>query len=186
MLDTIARTLDFPGLTQERPEKKTYEVEQLLRAYRVLLIIDNFETITDPVLQTWLLQVPEPSKVIVTTRELSRAWWTTWPIQVGKMTEAEAQQLIDERTHVLSLPPVIREPALFEQFLHLTEGNPKAITLSLGLHKYERRPLHQIIADLRSGQGELFDDLFARAWQVIDEAARRIVLVASFFVGGNG
>src|SRR6266540_843097 len=48
-------------------------------------------------------------------------------------------------------------------------------------HKYERRPLPQVVDDLYAARGELFDDLFARAWALLDEAARRVLLVATFF-----
>jgi hypothetical protein len=37
-----------------------------------------------------------------------------------------------------------------------------------GLLKYERRPLQQIIADLYAARGDLFDDLFSRAWALLD------------------
>lgn len=184
VLDEIAYTLGYRSFTQCKHEEKKYEVGQLLRHYRVLLIVDNFETITDQALQEWLLQIPEPSKAIVTTRELSRSWWSSWPIHVEKMTDAEADQLIAERVQVLGIPRVVNNAEQLGHFLELTEGNPKAITISLGLHKYEHRPFQDIIDDLRAAQGELFDNLFTRAWGLLDEAARRVLLLASLFVDG--
>ncbi|MFP4436516.1 MAG: NB-ARC domain-containing protein, partial [Chloroflexaceae bacterium] len=74
VLDSIARTLDYPGFTQFPHDEKQYEVEQLLRRQKVLLIIDNAETITDGALFTWLLRLPEPSKALITTREYHRAF----------------------------------------------------------------------------------------------------------------
>jgi LuxR family glucitol operon transcriptional activator len=50
-----------------------------------------------------------------------------------------------------------------------------------GLLKYERRPLQQIIDDLYVARGDLFDDLFSRAWVLLDEAGRRILMVMTFF-----
>jgi len=47
VLDTIARTLGYPGFTQLAHDEKQYEVEHMLRRQKVLLIIDNAETITD-------------------------------------------------------------------------------------------------------------------------------------------
>ena len=46
VLDEIARTLDYPGFTQFEHNEKRREVEQLLKRQRVLLIVDNFETIS--------------------------------------------------------------------------------------------------------------------------------------------
>jgi LuxR family glucitol operon transcriptional activator len=52
----------------------------------------------------------------------------------------------------------------------------------MGLLKYERRPLQQIVDDLYAARGDLFDDLFSRAWALLNEAAKRILMVATFFV----
>ncbi|NTU81389.1 MAG: hypothetical protein HGA45_18755 [Chloroflexales bacterium] len=68
VLDEIARTLDYPGFAQFEHEEKRREVEQLLRRQRVLLVVDNFETVTDGALLTWLLRLPEPSKALMTLR----------------------------------------------------------------------------------------------------------------------
>jgi tetratricopeptide (TPR) repeat protein len=38
-----------------------------------------------------------------------------------------------------------------------------------------------VVDDLYAARGELFDDLFTRAWALLDEAARRVLLVATFF-----
>ena len=92
VLDEIARTLDYPGFTQFAHDEKRYEVEQLLRRQKVLLIIDNFETITDDALLDWLLRLPEPSKAIITTREYRREFRSSWPIDLSGMTDTEARR----------------------------------------------------------------------------------------------
>jgi tetratricopeptide (TPR) repeat protein len=55
--------------------------------------------------------------------------------------------------------------------------------LTLGLIKYEHRPLQQVVDDLYAARGELFDDLFERAWALLDEAGRRVLLAMVFFLG---
>jgi len=55
-----------------------------------------------------------------------------------------------------------------------------------GLLKYERRPLQQIIADLYAARGDLFDDLFSRAWALLDAAGQRILMVMTFFPDSAG
>src|SRR5436853_78089 len=91
VLDEIARTLDYPGFTQFAHDEKLYEVGQLLKRQRVLVVVDNFETITDGALLAWLLRLPEPSKVLVTSREYSRAFRnSTVVVDLHGMREAEA------------------------------------------------------------------------------------------------
>lgn len=90
LLDEVARTLDYAGLTQCTHEEKLYEISQLLKRQRVLVVVDNFETITDGALLSWLLRLPEPSKAIITTREYRRELRSSWPVDLRGMTEEEA------------------------------------------------------------------------------------------------
>jgi hypothetical protein len=182
VLDTIARTLDYPGFTQFAHDEKQYEVEQLLRRQKVLLIIDNAETITDGALFTWLLRLPEPSKAIITTREYQRSYRRGgWPVELRGMSGEEAHTLLHQRLERLRIAHLVHDQTQLEPLLEATGGNPKAITMVAGLLKYERRPLQQIIDDLYAARGDLFDDLFSRAWTLLDEAGKRIFMVMTFF-----
>jgi tetratricopeptide (TPR) repeat protein len=182
LLDEIVRTLDYPGFTQFAHEEKQREVEQLLRRQRVLLIVDNFETITDGALLSWLLRLPEPSKAIVTTREYQRGYRRNcWPVELRGMQEAEAEKLIRQRLRTLKIERLISDPAQLAPLIAGTGGNPKAIEVALGCLKYERWPIQQIVDDLESARGELFDDLFTRSWALLDEAARRVLLALPLF-----
>lgn len=182
VLDDIARTLDYPSLAQLEPEAKQREVENLLRQQRVLVIVDNAETITDDRLIDWLLRVPEPSKSLITAREYQRAFRRGgWPVELRGMAEVEARALIAQRLRVLKLEHRLADPAQTAAIIAATGGNPLAIELTLGIIKYERRPVAQVIEDLYAARGELFDTLFQRAWALIDEAARRVLLVLTLF-----
>jgi hypothetical protein len=187
VLDTIARTLDYPGFTQFPHAEKQYEVEQLLRRQKVLLIIDNAETITDGALFTWLLRLPEPSKAMMTTREYQRAYRRGgWPVELRGMRDEEARTLLQQRLERLRIAHLVHDLAHLEPLLVATGGNPKAITMVAGLLKYERRPLQQIVDDLYAARGEIFDDLFSRAWTLLDAAGQRILMVMTFFPDSAG
>ncbi|RRR74169.1 MAG: NACHT domain-containing protein [Candidatus Viridilinea halotolerans] len=182
VLDTIARTLDYPGFAQFEHNEKQHEVEQLLRRQRVLLIVDNFETITDGALLTWLLRLPEPSKALITSRAYSRAFRnSTIVVELRGMTVEEVQSLITHRLRILRIDQHVASMEQLDPLIVATGGNPKAIEITLGLIKYERRPLPQIVDDLYAARGEIFTDLFERAWALLDEAARRVLMVATFF-----
>ncbi len=181
VLDGIARTLNYPGFTQYEHSEKQYEVEQLLRRQRVLVIVDNFETITDGALLAWLLRLPEPSKALVTTREYRREWRSSWSVELRGMREAEAWELMNQRIRMLRLDQFVADQSLLEPLLMATGGNPKAIEMTLGLVKYEGRSLQQVVDDLYAARCDLFDDLFDRSWALLDEAARRVLMVATFF-----
>ncbi|MDZ4718576.1 MAG: NB-ARC domain-containing protein [Roseiflexaceae bacterium] len=182
VLDEIARTLDYPGFTQFAHEEKRREVEQLLRRQRVLVVIDNFETITDTALLAWLLDLPEPSKALITTREYRREFRRGgWPVELRGMSETEAFAFVEERLRLLRIDRLASDHTQLEPLIAITGGNPKALELALGLIKYERRSLRQVIDDLYAARGDLFADLFVRAWALLDEATQHSLLAMSLF-----
>jgi LuxR family glucitol operon transcriptional activator len=182
VLDEVARTLDYPGFTQFAHDEKRREVEQLLRRQRVLLVVDNFETITDGALLTWLLRLPEPSKALITSREYSRAFRSnTFVFNLRGMSDVEGSVFIDQRLRFLRIEQLVNDSTQLEPLVATTGGNPKAIEVALGLVKHDRRPLQQVVDDLHAARGNLFDDLFTRAWSLLDEAARCVLLSMTFF-----
>jgi tetratricopeptide (TPR) repeat protein len=186
VLDEIARTLDYPGVAQYDFEEKQREVEQLLKLRQVLLVVDNLETITDAALVGWLVRMPEPSKTLITSRNKPRILRDSWLVEVDGMRPDEANELITQRLRVLRLDKVTGTVAQFDPLIAVTGGNPKAIEIALGLIKHERRTTQQVVDDLAAARGTLFDDLFVRAWALLDEAARRVLLVMTFFPTSAG
>jgi tetratricopeptide (TPR) repeat protein len=181
VLDEIARTLDYPGIAQYEFEEKQREVEQLLKLRQVLLVVDNLETITDAALVGWLVRMPEPSKALVTSRSKPRALWNSWLVEVDGMRPDEAHELITQRLRAVRLDKGTGDLQQFAPLIAVTGGNPQAIEMALGLMKHARRTTQQVVDDLAAARGELFDDLCVRAWALLDQAARRVVLVMTFF-----
>lgn len=180
-LDQIAITLDYPGVTRFALSEKQHEVEQLLRRERVLLIVDNFETIEDPTLLPWLLDIPEPGKVIITTRGYLRNFGNCWPIELRGMTDDEAMDLIRERFRVLKMRQALLDHEDIMQLVRVTGGNPKAIEMATSFIKHNHRTIRQVVDDIRMGYGELFHNLFAQAWSLLDQTSRRVLLSLLFF-----
>jgi transcriptional regulator with XRE-family HTH domain len=181
VLDEIAQTLDLINLLERSEDDKRRNIEHALRSRRVLLIIDNFETITDTHLLRWLLALPEPSKVLITTREFRREFRQGgWQVELGSMSEDEALAFALQRLRALRFNDA-PQPGQIAPLIEAAGGNPKAIEMALGSLKLERRPLQEAVADLRHARGELFEELFARNWSLLDEAARRVLLAAALF-----
>lgn len=182
VLDEIARTLRFDGLIERGPDEKRREVEHVLRGRRVLVVADNFETVTDPLLLRWLLSLPEPSKAVITTREYRREYRLgTWPVELRGMTDAEARDFAAQRLRMLRLDPQAVTDDEVGQLAAATGGNPKAMEIALGGLKYEHRALQDVLDDLISARGDVFEDLLERAWSSLDEPARRALLAATLF-----
>ena len=154
VLDEIARTLDYPGLAQFAFDEKRREAEQLLRRMRVLVVLDNFETVTDAALADWLLRLPEPSKAIITTREYRRAFRSSWPIDLGGMTDAEARALIAERLRVLKLERDLDIGQMLREQAELL-GTPPVLVLDYIQHAARRL----CPDDMRLAASRLSDDI---------------------------
>lgn len=185
LLDTIARVLNYPYIIQQTPPaEKSTEVDRLLRGHRVLIIADNFETVTDPALITYLQNIPEPSKALITTRHGQLR--AVWPIPLRGLADAEALELIHRHARRLRLPTVAeaKDEAL-KLLVDVTGGNPYAIVTALGYLKGGSLALDSLVNALyRAGpdMDKIFNYIFNRAWEILSQDARHLLMVMPFFV----
>jgi tetratricopeptide (TPR) repeat protein len=185
VLDEIAHTLEHTGIAGLPFRDKKREVEKLLRYQRVLLIIDNAETITDETLMAWLIDLPEPSKAIVTSRIRSEIFFnnTTW-VKLGGMLDDEARELVRYYAGILKIETVVYQAADIDMLIRTTGGNPKAIMMALGYIKHNDQPLSFVLNGLQSARGELFDDLFKHSWNLLSTEAQHVLCSMALFSFG--
>jgi tetratricopeptide (TPR) repeat protein len=180
LLDAVARTLEYPGITQQPVEEKRIGVRRLLQEKPYMLIVDNFETITDDGVRDFLLNLPEPSKVLITTREQKLR--QVWAISLKGLTESEALALIRSEGRRLGLTSL--ERAEGQVLLHLyqaTGGAPLAIKWAVGQIKQKGQSLDTVLAALHEARGSIFDNIFARSWGLLSADARQVLIVVPIF-----
>jgi hypothetical protein len=178
-LDEIARVLDYPGLTALAFSERRREVENLLRREPILLVIDNAETITDATLLEWLARLPGPSKALVTSRFALPGLAHAYLVELVPMVAHETRALIAEwlpRSKLRGLSGTLDH---LMPVAEVAAGNPKAIELALGLLQHRSRD--EVIEDLRAARNTLFDELFNRAWDLLDGAMQRVILAIPLF-----
>jgi tetratricopeptide (TPR) repeat protein len=186
VLDEIAITLGYPGCTSFDVRKKRSEVDSMLRNRRVLLILDNFETITDDGLIAWLLRLPEPSKALLTTRHYQAEFQRgVWLVEPGGMSPDEAGRLIDQRANQLNLTP-ITDAAMRNRLIRLTGGNPRALELIISQVKFTHRALADLLDTVAAPESDLLDEIFAQSWALLTPEARLVLRVATLFVASVG
>jgi LuxR family transcriptional regulator, glucitol operon activator len=169
----------------EQLEDKKFEVDHLLRTERVLVIIDNFDTIVDPDLIKWIEKVPEPSKVLITSRTHQSAWQRIWTVELRGLKDSEALAFIRQEAKALELAFI--EAKTVDELISLarrTGGNPRAIEMSLGCIKGGNVGYDDVIDQLRvAGPAveAIFNTLFDQSWRLLSEKARRALLVVPLF-----
>ena len=143
---------------------------------RTLFVIDNFETLQDPIeVFQWIDDhVRVPNKVLITTR--SRDFRADFPIEVGGMTEKEAGELIDRRATALGIQD-LSTPRYRRRLIEESEGHPYVIRLVLGEAAVQRKQVTPAGA-LSSANGVL-DALFRRTFDALSAGAQRVFLLLS-------
>jgi tetratricopeptide (TPR) repeat protein len=188
VLDEIALTLGYPGYTQFEPARKQREVELLLKQQRVLVVVDNLETVSDQALIRWLMRLPEPSKALITTREFRPEFQQgAWVVELRGMEAHESDQLILNRARQIGMrPPPDAETR--RELGQRAGGNPRAIELLLGLMKRSGQSAREVIDLWVAAQGEraggadhALTELFVAGWASLDGEARQVLLAATLF-----
>ena len=87
----IAIALQREDITRAREEEQNEIVRQALTQQRTLLVIDNFETIDDENVLSFLRELPDPTKALVTTRHRIDI---AYPIRLVGMPLEEGLELI--------------------------------------------------------------------------------------------
>jgi tetratricopeptide (TPR) repeat protein len=181
LLDAIARTLEYPGIAQRPAEEKQVAVRKLLQEKPYLIIVDNFETITDGGVRGFLLNLPEPSKALITTREQKLR--QVWSISLKGLAESEALGLIRSTGKRLGLRALEQgEDRVLRHLYNATGGAPLAIKWAVGQIKQRGQSLDSVLKALSEARGEAFDSIFTRSWDLLSENAVQILLVMPIFV----
>lgn len=180
-LKIIAQVLEYSQnlSTFDSIEERESAILGILNNYRVFFVFDNFESVTDEKLLHFIKDIPDKSRILVTTRngevEIS-----------GDQTEREIPPL----DHKDSLDVIKREltdkrinnvnEKLIERIYEITGGIPQAIIWAVGQLSYFT--IEDIALEVNSGSGTIFEKLFASSWNLLDTIHKDIVRGALFFV----
>lgn len=181
VLDTIARTLDYPFITQLSPEEKRHEVARRLQQQSCLLIVDNFETVMDEALHQFVLSLPEPSKCLITSRVQSLR--QARAVSLRGMAEEEALLLIkNEGIRLgLNLAALTENEDNFHRFYEATGGAPLAIRWAIGQIKQRGQSIEGVLNSLHGARGDIFEFIFQRAWSLLSEPAQKVLTIMPVF-----
>ena len=123
----IAKTLDRSEIKHALPEDQGARVQEALARQHTLLIVDNLETMEDKqMILSFLYDLPQSVKVVMTTRERGYYWS---PIRLEQLAKEAALNLIEQQAQEKEIR-VSKENAL-KLYEHIG-GIPAALVYAIG------------------------------------------------------
>ena len=175
----ISATLELGDISQLSVDERSALIRATLASRRILIIIDNLETVDDQSVINFLLELPAPSKAIVTTRNRIDV---AYPIRLTGMDWNDAQILIAEECRKKSVD-LIDEDArhLFDR----TGGVPIALVWSIAQLSLGYTP-ETMLNRLGQPTGDIARFCFEKVVESIQGKPSYILLcVLSFFDEGT-
>jgi tetratricopeptide (TPR) repeat protein len=169
----VLRRLDIVNAT---PEYQSSLVRQALTDQRVLIVLDNYETINDKNVFSFLLNLPAPTKCIVTTRHRIDINSMN-PIRLTGMSDEEAMALIQLECKMKAIS-ISGSDAII--LLKNTGGIPLAIRTCIG-QLAKGFSFHSILSNLQGTTGDLAKFCFEYSFKNIDALAQKVLLALSLF-----
>jgi tetratricopeptide (TPR) repeat protein len=188
----IATVLEQPAILQADAEQRRSLVERALAAQRALLIVDNLETVDDEELLTFLRELPDPTKAIVTTRHRIDI---AYAIRLAGMPEPDAKALMlveaARKGVELALAPESVESkvesasmtsvAVLDDLYRKTGGIPLAIVWSIALMSMGYS-VESVLRRLGSGHSDIARFCFAESVvHIRDRDAYKLLLALALF-----
>jgi tetratricopeptide (TPR) repeat protein len=175
----IAVALQRDDITRASGDQQGELVRRALTQQRTLLIIDNLETVDDTNVITFLRELPDPTKAIVTTRHRIDA---AYPIRLGDMPWLDAQKLIVQQAEEKKVK-LTGEQA--KRLYARTGGVPLAISWSIAQIGFGY-PIRTVLRRLSQPHEDIARFCFEEALALIRKypAARHLLLALSLFETG--
>lgn len=191
VLNKIAEVLEHPSIGQipvDKLQLKKKQVEELLRHdnNRLLLVIDNFETIDDQELEDWLQTLEDPTKVLITSQKQGFSFCN---VNLTSLNDRDAVALIRMYAQAKDLNHLIStSDEKIGNLARITGGNPLAIRLAIGQINGGNLTLDQVVTNLKEGNPTtsidlVFDKIHETSWISIGANAQQLLLAVPLFVG---
>ncbi len=170
-------------LFQETPpadleEKKKLAMEYL-SAWKMLLVLDNMETVQDGRILNFVQQLPPDTKakVLITSRQKTGSWELPFPIQ--ELNSFEVREFLKIRSEEMNLNFPLDDMTT-EKVLKATGGLPLAIQWVLGQYRIKNN-VEGIMQNVLGRDSPVLEFSFRNIWRVLSSDAKAILSVLSIF-----
>ena len=178
LIKTILDVTGFQGYETNDPVALAKEV---LTISKSLLVLDNLETVSDPDLYNFLQDVPDPSRVLATTR--TRFEGSHKNLRLTALPRQHALDMIHQLASELDSPELSQEGN--ESLVGLIDrvgGIPLAIRLAVG-RIATGLPLRSYLDKLDTGeaQHDLLEFCFSESWSNLENDSRLTLMATIIF-----
>jgi hypothetical protein len=196
VLDSIARQLGALDVPRLKGVEKEARVRALLKAQRVLVVLDNLETAKEPQneIARRLRPLLDPSKALFTSRH--RFQGDLYSINLPGLDEDGALRLIHQEAQEKGFSRIASAQASeLKQVAQATGGSPLALKLVVG--QLHHLPLDRVLSQLRDVQlpeGESDEDeyvrfykgIFSPSWRLLSEEGQQLLISMAHFAPNIG
>lgn len=141
----------------------------VLTDFKVLLIIDNLETVIDKNMQELLSRIPFGSKILITTRIRLGAY--EFPVQLDPMSDSDAIQLLRITAKVRSCDRLVTASnKVLSGFCHRMRNNPLHIKWFVSAVQAGKRP-EEVLSDEKIFLQFCLSNVFSQ----VSENSRRLI-----------
>lgn len=188
VIDEIARTLGYrEKISQiDNIDDKKAEIRKILDEINVLFIFDNYETVDDANIDIFIgATIPDNNRIIVTTRHIERTLSKDqFVYEIERLDPDDGKDVIKKEFENKEL---VYTDALAKRIYTLTDGLPQAIVWAVAQLKHHIT-IEAIEGAVARGEAkliggeELFENLFALSWNILNETHKQILKALLFFV----
>ena len=182
LLDTILEIYGFEDAKKYKIDNKKARVLEILRSVKTLLIIDNLETVDDPDIFNFLVDIPEPSKILITSRKRLGEVERVVVLKEFLLKETKKFLKVECAEKKVVYDEIIIEKNL-EKIHKSTGGIPLALRLIVGWLASGVR-LYEILEKLSKRDSELLDFCFNETYNnLLSENSKGIFCIFPIFGG---
>ncbi len=183
-LSSLFRTiLDVTGFPDHPADGELELVNEILQISPTLLVLDNLETVSDPDVYDFLQNVPQPTKVLATTRE--RIEGSHRNLRLTALPIQDALAMIRQLATELDATEIrSASDSTLQSLINRVGGIPLAIRLAVG-RIATGMPLASYLDKLDSGeaQHDLLGFCFAESWNDLDTDSKSTLIAVTLFSG---
>ena len=167
------------GIPKATSEEAADEVLQYLAAFKILLVLDNLETVSDQRLRDFLLALPPGSKVLVTSRI---GLGLENPVKLGPLSNEETRRFLRALASIRNVEVLKTLDANgLDKFVDRLNGHPLFIKWLVSGVEAGKRP-----SDLFSNNSLLLDFCMSNVFDQLSTKARVVLQALQVVQGQRG